>query len=218
MPPNAVMGAVTPVDGTGEKAPEKIVSAMRSQMRALAEARGLDPAVAEAMVDESLEIPGVIEAGKLLTLTASEAERLGYAAPAADLAEVLAQAGVAGAEVVTPQVNWAEHIVRFLSHPIVSPFLLSLGFLGILVEVKSPGLGMAGAAGVISLALFFGSHALVGLAGWEDLIFFAIGAGFLAFEIFVVPGFGVFGVVGILGMAMGVFLSLLRRRQLSDDG
>src|SRR5687768_13284167 len=80
----AVMGAVTPVDGGGTKAPEKIVSAMRSEMRALAEARGLDPRVAEAMVDEEIGIPGLVEKGKLLTLTTAEAVRIGYAREVAD--------------------------------------------------------------------------------------------------------------------------------------
>ena len=69
MTPAGVMGAVTPVDGAGVKGSEKVVSAMRAEMRALAEARGLDPSIAEAMVDESIAIPGVIEAGKLLTMT-----------------------------------------------------------------------------------------------------------------------------------------------------
>ena len=209
MAPAGVIGAVTPVDGTGAKAPEKIVSAMRAEMRALAEARGLDPAVAEAMVDESIAIPGIIDAGKLLTMTTEDAAAIGYASGVADLDALLGELGVASANVVTAEVNWAERIVRFLSHPIVSPFLLSLGFLGLLVEIKSPGLGFAGAAGVISLLLFFGSNALVGLAGWEDLLFFLVGAVLLALEIFVVPGFGVFGVMGILGMAIGIFLSLL---------
>ena len=79
MRPGSVMGAATPIVGSGEKAPEKIVSAMRSQMRALAETRGLDPRVAEAMVDEDIEIDGVVDAGKLLTLTTSEAVDIGYA-------------------------------------------------------------------------------------------------------------------------------------------
>src|SRR5690606_1680113 len=79
-----VIGAATPVTGAGEKAPEKIVSAMRSEMRALAEARGLDPLVAEAMVDEDVAIEGVVEQGRLLTLTTEEAVRLGYAAEVVD--------------------------------------------------------------------------------------------------------------------------------------
>jgi len=209
MTPAGVMGAVTPVDGAGVKGSEKVVSAMRAEMRALAEARGLDPSIAEAMVDESIAIPGVIEAGKLLTMTTEDAVRNGYATEIADFDALLGELDVGAAEVVTASVNWAERMVRFLSNPIVSPFLLSLGFLGLLVEIKSPGLGMAGAAGVVSLLLFFGSNALVGLAGWEEMLFFGVGAGLLMIEILVIPGFGIFGIVGVVGMALGIFLSLL---------
>lgn len=208
MRPGAVIGAATPVSGSGQKAPEKIVSAMRSKMRSLAEARGLDPAVAEAMVDEDLEIPGVVERGKLLTLTTEEAVALGYARAVTDLEELLDFTGAAGAEVRTQEVNWAERVVRFLSHPAVSPFLLSLGFLGLLVEIKTAGLGIAGAAGLLSLSLYFGSHLILGLAGMEDLIVFGAGLVLIAVEV-VVPGFGIFGLLGGLAVLAGLYMSLL---------
>jgi membrane-bound serine protease (ClpP class) len=205
----AVMGAATPVVGSGEKAPEKIVSAMRSQMRALAETRGLDPAVAEAMVDEDIEIEGVVDAGKLLTLTTSEAEGLGYAEEVADWPALMAELGLTGAPVVDTRVNWAERIVRFLSNPIVAPFLLSLGFLGLIAEIKTPGLGLAGLAGLLSLSLFFGSHLILGLAGLEDLILFGVGVALIGVEIFIVPGFGLFGILGGIGVLGGVYMSML---------
>jgi len=209
MRPGSVIGAATPVVGSGEKAPEKIVSAMRSQMRALAETRGLDPRVAEAMVDEDIEIDGVIESGKLLTLTTSEAVELGYASEVEDWNGLMAELNLPGARIVEVQVNWAERIVRFLSNPIVAPFLLSLGFLGLIAEIKSPGLGLAGLAGLLSLALFFGSHHILGLAGIEDLILFGAGVVLIGVEIFVIPGFGIFGILGGVGVLAGVFLSLV---------
>ena len=203
----SVMGAATPVDGSGTKASEKIVSAMRARMRALAEARGLDPAIAEAMVDEQLAIDGVVESGKLLTLTTGEAARLDYAEVVADWDGVLEAIGLEGAEVVDVEVNWAERIVRFFTSPVIAPFLLSLGFLGLLVEIRSSGFGLAGVAGLLSLALFFGAHLLVGLAGAEDLILVCVGIVLIGVEVFVVPGFGVFGVVGILALLGGVFMA-----------
>jgi len=207
MRPASVMGAVTPVDGQGTKASEKIVSAMRSQMRALAEDRGLDPAIAEAMVDEDVAIEGVVEAGKLLTLTAGEAEALGFAVQVPDLSGLLEAVGLARAAIVESEVNWAEHLVRFLSHPVVAPFLLSLGFLGLIVEIKTPGMGIAGLAGIVSLGLFFGSHLLIGLAGLEDVMIFGVGVALLGVEAFVIPGFGVFGFLGIAGMIGGLMLT-----------
>ena len=107
MLPGSVIGAATPVDGSGTKAPEKIVSAMRSEMRALAEQRGLDPRVAEAMVDEAIDLPGVKAPGQLLTLTTSEAVGLGYAVEVQSLEEALALIGASNAEVHTMSVNWA---------------------------------------------------------------------------------------------------------------
>lgn len=217
MRPGSVMGAATPVDGSGQKAPEKIVSAMRSEMRALAESRGLDPRVAEAMVDEDIAIDGVVESGKLLTLTTEEAVALGYAREIADLDGLLSAHGVAGAEVVTTRVNWAERVVRFLSHPVVAPFLLSLGFLGLIAEIKSPTFGIAGAAGILSLALFFGSHLLIGLAGLEDVLIFGVGLVLLGVEVFIVPGFGLFGILGALGIFGGIFLSLIGGLPVAAD-
>jgi membrane-bound serine protease (ClpP class) len=209
MRPGSVIGAATPVDGSGTKAPEKIVSAMRSEMRALAEARSLDPAVAEAMVDEDVDIVGVVEAGKLLTLTTEEAVALGYAQEVEDFDALMSELGYADAPVVTTGVNWAERIVRFFSHPIVAPFLLSLGFLGLIAEIKTPSFGMAGIAGLLALALFFGSHLIVGLAGLEDVLVFGAGMVLLGVEVFVIPGFGLFGVLGSVGVVAGLYMALL---------
>lgn len=209
MRPGSVIGAATAVDGSGKKAPEKIQSAMRSEMRALAEARGLDPAVAEAMVDEDISIEGVVEEGKLLTLTTSEAVELGYAREIEDLDALVAELDASGATVVTTEVNWAERVVRFFSHPVVAPFLLSLGFLGLIAEIKTPSFGMAGAAGLLALALFFGSHLIVGLAGLEDIMVFGAGLILLGVEVFIIPGFGVFGVLGGLAVFAGLYMSLL---------
>lgn len=217
MRPGSVIGAATPVDGSGTKASEKIVSAMRSEMRALAEARGLDPRVAEAMVDEDVAIEGVIEPGKLLTLTTEEAVSLGYAHEVADLEGLLEEVGATSVPVVTTKVNWAERTVRFFSHPIVAPFLLSLGFLGLIAEIKTPTFGLAGVAGLAALGLFFGSHLLVGLAGLEDVLVFAGGLVLLGVEVFVIPGFGLFGILGAVGVLGGLYMALLGNLPTTPD-
>ena len=209
MRPASVIGAATPVDGTGTKAPEKIVSAMRSQMRTLAESNGLEPEVAAAMVDEDIEIDGVVESGKLLTLTTEEAVEIGYAEAIEDLDALLVELGHEGATVVTLELNWAEHLVRFFSSSLVSPFLLSLGFLGLLIEIRTPTFGLAGTMGLISLGLFFGSNMIVGLAGLEDVLIVGAGLVLLGIEAFVVPGFGIFGVAGVVAILTGLYMSLL---------
>ncbi len=217
MRPGSVIGAATPVDGAGQKAPEKIVSAMRSEMRALAEAAGLDPEVAAAMVDEDIEIEGVVEAGKLLTLTTEDAVEIGYATEVRDLPALLAELGAADAPVVTVELNWAERVVRFFSNPVVAPFLLTLGFLGLITEIKTPTFGMAGAAGLLSLSLFFGSHLIVGLAGLEDVIIFGVGLVLVGVEVFLIPGFGIFGILGGIGLIAGLYMSLLGGLPTSAD-
>jgi membrane-bound serine protease (ClpP class) len=217
MRPGSVMGAATPVDGEGEKLSEKMVSAMRSEFRALAEERGLDPRVAEGMVDESIGVPGVTEPGRLVSLSTGEAAALGYAREVQDWDGVLAAVGAPAARTVTTQVNWAERVVRFVTNPTVAPFLLSLGFLGLLIELKTPAFGMAGLAGATSLGLFFGSHLIVGLAGWEVLVLVAAGILLLLVEALVLPGFGVAGILGILAMGGAIVLSLLGNFPTTGD-
>lgn len=217
MRPGAVMGAATPVTGEGQKAPEKIVSAMRSEFRALAEEKKLDPRVAEAMVDEEIEIPGVVAKGKLLSLSTEEAVRLGYAQPADDWDALLAKIGAPGAATTEMRINWAERLVRFFTNPLVAPFLLSLGFLGLMIELKTPAFGLAGLAGASSLALFFGSHLIVGLAGWEVVILLAAGILLVLAEAFVFPGFGVAGVLGALAIIASIFLSLIGALPTTGD-
>ncbi len=209
MTPDALMGASTVVTGQGEKVSEKGQSVMRAQFRALAESRGLDPRVGEALVDEEIAIEGVVEAGKLLTLTSDEAERVGYGIESANFNDVLAKLGLSGAVVISPSVNWAEQLVRFLSHPIVAPLLLSIGMLGLFIEIKTPAFGFAGAVGLLALAAFFGSHLLIGLAGWEEVILLVVGLIALGIEVFVVPGFGVAGAIAILCIGAATFLALV---------
>jgi membrane-bound serine protease (ClpP class) len=209
MTPEATLGASTVVDAEGTKVSEKAQSVMRAQFRALAERRGLDPRIGEAMVDETIAIEGVVEEGKLLTLTASEAERVGYAVEVREFDDLLSRLGLGGAEVVTVKTNWAEAVVRFLSHPVVAPLLLSLGVLGLIVEIKTPSFGLAGTVGLVSLAAFFGSHLIIGLAGWEEVILLGAGLVALGIEVFVTPGFGVAGVVSIACVGSAIFLALI---------
>jgi membrane-bound serine protease (ClpP class) len=208
--PGGVIGAATPVGGQGEKLPEKYVSAMRAEFRALAEARGLDPRIAEAMVDESIGVPGLVEPGRLLTLSADEAILHGVAnAPAGTLEAALEAIGQPGATIVSPTPNWAEKLVRFFTHPLVSPLLLSLGMLGLVFELKSGAFGLGGLVSLASLGLFFGSSVLLGLAGAEEVILLVLGLVALGVEVFVLPGFGVAGAAGILLVGGSAVLAML---------
>jgi membrane-bound serine protease (ClpP class) len=218
MRPGAVIGAATPVDGQGTKASEKMVSAMRAEFRSMAEQRGLDPKLAEAMVDENVEIPGVVKKGQLLTLSTAEAVKLKFAkAQVADEAALLQAIGHPGARVFTSEPNWAEGIVRFLTNPLVAPMLLSLGILGLVFEIKTGAFGIGGLLSLASLGLFFGSSFILGLAGWEELLLLGLGAIAVAVEVFVLPGFGVAGVVGTLAIVASMVLAMMGARPSSGD-
>jgi membrane-bound serine protease (ClpP class) len=218
MRPGAVIGAATPVDGQGTRASEKMVSAMRAEFRSMAEQRGLDPKLAEAMVDENVEIPGVVKKGQLLTLSTVEAVRLKFAkAQVADEAALLQAIGLPGAQIITTEPNWAEGIVRFLTNPLVAPLLLSLGILGLVLEIKTGAFGLGGILSLASLGLFFGSSFILGLAGWEEILLLGLGAIALAVEVFVLPGFGVAGVVGTLAIVASMVLAMMGARPSTGD-
>lgn len=218
MRPGAVIGAATPVDGQGIKASEKMVSAMRAEFRSVAEQRGLDPKLAEAMVDENVEIPGVVQKGQLLTLSTREAVRLGLAkGEVSDETELLQAIGHPRAQIITTETNWAEALVRFLTNPLVSPLLLSLGILGLVMEIKAGAFGIGGVVSLVSLALFFGSSFILGLAGWEEVLLLGLGVIALGVEMFILPGFGVAGVVGIAAIIGSMVLAMIGGHPTSAD-
>jgi membrane-bound serine protease (ClpP class) len=107
--------------------------------------------------------------------------------------------------------------VRLLTHPLIAPFLLSFGFLGLIIELKTPHFGLAGVAGLASLALFFGSHLIVGLAGWESLVLVALGVILLLVEVFILPGFGIAGVLGLAAVSASIVLSLVGSMPTTGD-
>ena len=215
MASGSTIGAATPVQmgQPGEPAAavgEKTVSYVRKEFRATAEARKRPPLLAEAMVDADVEIAGVIEKGKLLTLTTAEALEHKFIDLRADTIEsALEQLGLGKPELRSLSPNWAESVVRFLTHPVVSSLLISIGMLGIILEIRTPGFGIPGGLGIASLALFFWGHWLVQLAGWEELLLGFAGLILLALEVLVIPGFGIAGVLGIAALVGSLVLSLI---------
>jgi len=214
MTSGGTIGAATPVqigaDSEAKPVEEKSVSYVRKEFRATADARKRPPLIAEAMVDADVEIPGVIEKGKLLTLTTNEALANGVADfEAANIEEVLAQLGLAGAEIRTSTPNWGERFVRLLTHPVVASLLLSAAMLGILIEIRTPGFGVPGALGLASLVLVLGGHYTVQLVGWEEIILVALGLILIGVEVFVIPGFGLAGVGGIAALLAGLSLTMV---------
>lgn len=210
MVPGSSIGAATVVDQTGEKQSEKYQSYMRSEMRSTAERNGRRTDIAQGMVDETFTIEGLVDSTQLVTLTANESYKYGIADTLLEnMDEVLRYFDLAGAKSVVERSNWAEDVVRFLNNPIISSILIMIGFFGLFAEIKSPGWGVPGTAGVLALALFFGSSYILQLASIVEILMFLVGLGLILLEVFVVPGFGIAGIGGILLIIASLFLALV---------
>lgn len=210
MVPGASMGATTVVDQQGGKQAEKYQSYMRSEMRATAERMGRRTDIAEGMVDERVVVEGLVDSTQLITLTSKEAIKYGMADTImVSIDQILANFGLEDADIIELDVNWAESIIRFISNPVISGLLIMIGMVGLFTEVKSPGWGLPGTAGIIALTLFFGTNYILELASVIEIVLFVLGVVLLLVEIFIVPGFGIFGILGIIFMVAGLFLGLL---------
>lgn len=232
--PGGSIGAATVVNQTGAAMPDKYQSYMRSTMRATAEAHGRDtlvaggdtlirwhrdPQIAEAMVDPRVAIPGIIDTGKVLSFTAEEAVKYGYCEGLADnVEEVLQKTGFEDARIVEYQPSFIEKIIGFLVHPVVSGLLIMAIVGGIYFEMQSPGIGFPLGVAILGAILYFAPLYLEGLAeNWEILLFIA-GLILLGVEIFVLPGFGVAGILGISFVFLGLVLSLLHNVRFNFEG
>jgi len=225
MTPGASIGAATAVDLQGKKASEKVISYMREEMASTAEANNRSRDIATAMVDEELSIDFLLNIrgdtltskdvdgfaeGKLITLSTQLSVQLGIASGEFESIEkLLKYLGLEDAEQKDMEESWSEKLVRFLTNPVVAPLFMSLGMLGLFMEIKSPGFGVPGTVGLICLALFFGSHFLVGLADMTEVIFLLIGIALILMEILVIPGFGVVGISGICIVFYAFFKMLI---------
>ncbi|MEP2347770.1 MAG: nodulation protein NfeD, partial [Algoriphagus sp.] len=219
MAPGASIGAATVVNGTdGAAAPDKYQSYMRSMMRSSAEAQGRDPKIAEAMVDEKIEIEGISEAGSVITFSVSEAEKYGFCeGQFASIAEILASKNLEDAEVIAYETSFSENVIAFFLSPAVSGFLILIIIGGIYFELQTPGVGFPILASMVAVLLYFTPYYLNGLAeNWEILVFF-IGVILLAVELFVIPGFGIFGVLGIIGILTGLVLGMIPNQNFNFD-
>ncbi len=154
----------------------------------------------------------LIDSGdELLTLTASEAVEYGVArAQVKDLQGVLdflaKRDGVTfvGAPMVL-KTSWSEEMVRWVNSPVVMGVLVVIGLLGVYIELSSPGVGLPGLVAVICFVIIVGSRYLTGLANWIEVVVLVVGMVLLAIEIFVLPGFGIAGILGILCILAGLF-------------
>ncbi|MGN1400750.1 MAG: nodulation protein NfeD [Bacillus sp. (in: firmicutes)] len=198
MSPGSTMGAAAIIDGSGNAASQKAQSYWNATMKTAAEQNGRDPkyAIAMADTDNDLEELGAGK-GKLLTLTEAQALEVGYSeGTVKNQQDLLKALGLEGAQVETIDETLAEKIARFVTNPVVIPILLTIGLLGIVIELFSPGFGWPGVTGIVALSLFFFGHMVAGFAGYETILLFLVGLALLLLELFL-PG----GIAGALGGA-----------------
>lgn len=202
MLPGSSIGAAMPVAvnpvGAVSAVDAKTTSAMRGMFRSVAEARGRNVLLAEAMVDMNIDVPGLATTGELLTLTANQAVDNGIAdVSATTLQDALSQFGYGGAELTWMDPSLTERIGGWLSQPIVAALLLVIGIGGILIEIFTPGFGLPGALGIIGLSLFGLTAIFSTPAGTLDIVLLVIGVILIMVEVFVMPGTFVPAILGI---------------------
>jgi membrane-bound serine protease (ClpP class) len=211
MAPGSSIGAATVVNGAdGTAAPDKYQSYMRSMMRSTAEATGRNPQIAEAMVDEKLVVAGISDATSVITFSVAEAIQNGFCeGEYASTKEILAAQGLQSAKIIAYEEKTVDTIISFFLSPAVSGILILLIIGGIYFELQTPGVGFPLAVALTAALLYFIPYYLNGLAENWEILAFVIGIILLAVEFFIIPGFGVFGVAGIVLTLGGLVLGML---------
>jgi membrane-bound serine protease (ClpP class) len=211
------------VQEMSEALEEKSVSYVASLIRSTAERKGHDPLLAEAMVRRKQELKigdeVIKRAGELLTLTSKEAEKtvkrgekeesLLSSGTASNLDDLLEKLGLGTRRRQMFEVTAAERIARYIE--MLSFLFLLGGILGLYIEFKTPGFGLPGIAGIVLLAIWFWGHNIAGLAGWGEVLLFALGLALLIAEIFFFPGFGSIGAAGLICMVAAIFMAMVER-------
>jgi membrane-bound serine protease (ClpP class) len=231
MAPDSIIGGATPIlaspqgemQGLSDAVQEKYDSSVAAMARSTAERNGHDPRLAEKMVSRKGEYKVedfvVSPDDKLVVLTNTEAERMVGPTNAqrrllsegtvASVEELLETIGLADARIKRLEVTGVEELARFIAK-FASLFLMA-GILGIYIEFKTPGFGLPGILGILSLAIFFWGHHIAGLAGMEEIMVFVVGLILVGVEIFLFPGLGFIGITGACMMLWALLSAMVHR-------
>ena len=232
MTSGATIGATSVVDMSGEKQAEKSQSYMREEMAATAEQSGKNTTIARGMVDEELSFEYLVvdgdsmkvddiegrKEGKLITLTTELALKYKIADGTSEsIEDILLDLSIENYDIITLDENWSEDLVRILTDPVVSSLLTTFGTIGIISELYSAGWGIGGTIGIICLTLALGAGYLTKLASATDLLIIFSGLTLLLVEFVAIPGFGVFGIIGLVILFYGLYLLLIPDVPVSDE-
>jgi membrane-bound serine protease (ClpP class) len=210
MSPGASIGAATVVTSTGEKAPDKYQSYMRSIMRSTAEENGRNPRIAEGMVDEDIVIDSIKQQGQIITFSTSEAIKYGFCeAKVETIEEILARNNIQDYDLIKFELQADDKIIAFFLNPFISGLLILIIIGGIYFELQTPGVGFPLFASAVALILYLVPYYLNGLAeNWEIIALF-LGLALIAVEIFILPGFGIAGIAGITLTVVSLILIMI---------
>lgn len=215
-------------------APEKIQSVLVGQARDLAQSKGRSPELAEAMINKDWIVYQRVKNGKteyrgiksdedalagewalvseskkgFLTVNGVRAEELGLAQGfATDRSELSKDLGIAPDATRVLKHTSTDTVVYYLNHPLVTGLLILVGLIALFSELSAPGIGVGALIAGLCAALFFWSRFLGGTSTWLEIVLFAAGMTFLLMEFFVIPGWGVFGIMGLMLMVASVFMA-----------
>ena len=207
------IGAATVVDQSGKVMPDKYQSFMRGMMRATAEAKGRDPHIAESMVDTA----------NVLSLTPSEAIKLGYCEGVCESELEVVETIIGDNPFVIKNMDedmtWLDKLIQLLLNPLLQSIFMMMIVGGIFVEIRTPGIGLPLLTAVIGALLYFAPGYLGHLVSYWEILLFITGLLLIGLEIFVIPGFGVAGITGIIAVLVSLAFAMVDNVKLINwDG
>ena len=197
------IGAATVVDQTGNVMPDKYQSFMRGMMRSTAQATGRDPHIAESMVDTA----------NVLSLTPEEAIKVGYCEgiceSEVEVAELISQGNEFIIKNMEDDMTWLDRLIQLLLNPLLQSIFMMMIIGGIFVEIRTPGIGLPLITAIVGAILYFAPAYAGHLAEHWEILLFVAGLILIGVEIFVLPGFGVCGISGIVCVVLSLAFSMV---------
>ena len=202
------IGAATVVDQTGKVMPDKYQSFMRGMMRSTAQANGRDPHIAESMTDTA----------DVLSMTPVEAMEVGYCEGICESEYEVAQKVVGDGTFIIKNMEddmtWLDKVIQFLLNPLLQSIFMMMIIGGIFVEIRTPGIGLPLLTAIAGALLYFAPGYLGHLVSYWEILLFVVGLVLIAMEIFVIPGFGVCGVTGIIAVVVSLAFAMVDNIEL----
>lgn len=197
------IGAATVVDQSGNVMPDKYQSFMRGMMRSTAQATGRDPKIAESMTDTA----------NVLSMTPTEAMEVGYCEGIYETVEEVAGALTGDKEFVVKSMEddmtFLDRLIQFLLNPLLQSIFMMMIIGGIFVEIRTPGIGLPLVTAIVGALLYFAPGYLGHLVSYWEILLFVVGLILIGIEIFVIPGFGVAGITGIIAVVLSLAFAMV---------